>query len=167
MLMGDFNSHIRDDSNAIVDFKNYLCSLGLVQYVNFPTHGQGHSLDLVITKVANGVDIFSCELGPFISDHCAVKVVTKVSKENIFSKSVVFRNFKDMNDTQFAKDLAELSIASESVDQYVEQFEDEIKRLLDIHTPLIEKMQIYRSPKPWLSENIHSMKRQARRSEKL
>ena len=55
-------------------------------------------------------------------------------------------------------DLAELSVASESVDQYVELFEDEIKRLLDIHAPLIEKMQLYRSPKPWFSENIHSMK---------
>ena len=31
-----------------------------------------------------------------------------------------------MNDTGFANDLAELPIANESIDQYVDQFEDEI-----------------------------------------
>ena len=72
-----------------------------------------------------------------------------------------------MNYTEFAKGLAELSIASEFVDQHVKQFEYEIKRLLDKHAPVMEKMQIYRLPKPWFSENIHVMKRQVRRSEKL
>ena len=41
-----------------------------------------------------------------------------------------------MNDTQLSKYLAELSTASESVDQYVEQFEDEIIRLLDVSIDL-------------------------------
>ena len=43
-------------------------------------HIIGHSLDLVITEITNGVGILTCELGTFISDHCALKVVTKVKK---------------------------------------------------------------------------------------
>ena len=43
-----------------------------------------------------------------------------------------------MNDTQFAKDLAELPIASESVDQYVKKMKA-IKILLGINAPLMEK----------------------------
>ena len=139
MSIGYFNLHIHNDSSAIVYFNNSLCSLGLVQHVDLPTHTKGQSLDLVIIEAANGVNIFSWQSGPFISDHCAVKVVTTVKKENIVSKSVVFQNFKEMNYTNFAKDLAELSIASNCVDQYVDQFEDEIKRLLDKHAPLTEK----------------------------
>ena len=44
-----------------------------------------------------------------------------------------------MNVSQFSHDLAEISVTSESVDQYVEQFEDEVKRLLDAHAPMTEK----------------------------
>ena len=109
------------------------------QHVTFPTHVYGHSLDLVITEVANGVELLSCEPGPFISDHCAIKVVTKVKKENIISKTVVFRNFKDMDNSEFGSDLAKLSIESDSVETYVHQFEDEIGGLPDKHDPIKEK----------------------------
>ena len=54
--------------------------MGLIQHVTFPTHVHVHSLDLVITEVANGVELLSYEPGPSISDHCAIKVVTKVEK---------------------------------------------------------------------------------------
>jgi hypothetical protein len=167
MVMGDFNLHIKDDNNTIEEFNNSLYALGLVQHVNFPTHVHGQSLDLVITEVANGIDILSCEPSLFLSDHCAVKVITKVRKENIVSKSVVFRNFKDMDDIQFSDDLSQISICSESVDKCIEQFEDEIKNLLNKHAPMKEKMQIYRAPKPWFNEDIHIMKSKARRAEKL
>ena len=56
MIMGDFNLHIGDDSNAVSDFNNSLCALGLLQHVDFPTRIHGHSLDLVITELANVVD---------------------------------------------------------------------------------------------------------------
>ena len=122
------NLHIHNASRAIVDFSNYICSLGLEQHVFFPNHILGHSLDLVMTEVANGIDIFTCEPGTFISDYCVLEVVTKVKKSKILSANLCccFLNCKDMNDTGFANDLAELSIANESVDQYVDQFEDEI-----------------------------------------
>ena len=61
--MGGLNLHIHNDSSSIVDFNKSLCSLGLVQHVNFPTQIIGHSPDLVITEVANGVDILTCEPG--------------------------------------------------------------------------------------------------------
>ena len=102
-------------------------------HVNFPTHVHGHSRDLVITEVANGIDILSC---PFLSDHCAVKIVTEVRKENIVSKYVVFRNFKEMNDIEFSNDLSDISICSESHDQGEKQFQNKINILLDKHAPV-------------------------------
>ena len=93
----------------------------------------------MITEVANGVALLPCEPGPFISDQCAIKVVTKVKKENIISKTVVFRNFKDMDNSEFGSDLAKLSIESDSVETYVHQFEDEIGGLLDKHAHAKDK----------------------------
>jgi hypothetical protein len=167
MIMGDFNLHIHDDSSAVSEFNNSLFALGLLQHVDFPTHVHGHSLDLVITELANGVDLLSCEPGPFLSDHCAVKVVTRVKKENIVSKSISFRHFKDMDNEGFANDLNQMTICTDSVENFVDQFETEIEKLLNTHAPMKEKIQICRAPKPWFSESIMSLKRVMRRSERL
>lgn len=101
IVMGDFNLHIHEDSNAIVDFKNSLFTLGLEQYVDFSTHTGGHSLDLDITESVNGVNIQSCEPGPFISDHCVVKTVLNIKKESVVSKTAVPRNYKTLTRSNF------------------------------------------------------------------
>jgi formyltetrahydrofolate synthetase len=137
--MGDFNLHIHDDTSAISEFNNCLCAMGLEQHVHFPTQVFGQSLDLVITEVANGVELVSCEPGPFLSDHRVVKVVTKVKKENIISKSIIYRNFKDIDRSEFASDITNIKIESESVTEYVELFESEMKVIVDKHAPEIEK----------------------------
>lgn len=167
LLMGDFNLHINDDSNAVADFHNCLYALGLLQHVDFPTHIHGQSLDLVITESSNGVDLISCEPGPFLSDHCAVKVVTRVQKENIVSKSINFRNFKSIDNLDFAKDLSDMTILSESADSFVIEFENKLSAILDKHAPIVEKTVIYRAPKPWCTENIKNLKRVMRRLERL
>ena len=165
--MGDFNLHIHEDTNNISDLNRCLCAMGLQQHVHFPTQVFGQSLDLVITEVANGVELISCEPGPFLSDHRVVRVITKVNKENIISKSITYRNFKDIDHSEFASDISELKVESDDIDTYVELFEDEMKRLVDKHAPEKEKMQICRNPKPWFNERIYHLKRVLRKSERL
>lgn len=167
MVMGDFNLNINDHSNALSEFNNSLFALGLEQHVDFSTHIGGNSLDLVISEASNGVNIISCEPNSFVSDHCAVKIITNVKKENIISKSVTFRNFKNMNNSAFSSDLSKLSIECEHIDSFIEQFEGEIKNILDTHAPLEDKMKIYRAPKPWFSDDILHLKRLLRKSERL
>ena len=96
----------------------------------------------MITELSNGIDLLLCEPGPFLSDRCAVRVVTKVKKENIVSKSISYRNFKDKDNFEFSKDLCNMTIVSDSVDNFVDQFECKIEQLLDKHAPMIEKTQI-------------------------
>ncbi len=48
ILLGDFNIHVDSASNSFTrDFNSCLDSFGLHQYVGFPTHSKGHTLDLV------------------------------------------------------------------------------------------------------------------------
>lgn len=51
MIIGDFNIHV-DDPNDVyaVEFLDLLESMRLMQHVDVPTHEQGHTLDLVITR---------------------------------------------------------------------------------------------------------------------
>ena len=67
----------------------------MAQHVNFPTHVRG--LDLEINDVANGDNTFSCEPGPFFTNHCAVKVLTKSKKVHTVSKPLVFHYFLDVS----------------------------------------------------------------------
>ena len=82
IFLGDFNLHTNEKSTVTSDFQDSLFALGLEQHVNFSTHTGDIFLDLVITEVTNDVQIKPCEPGPFLSDHCVVKVTTKVEKEN-------------------------------------------------------------------------------------
>ena len=168
LVTGDFNLHISDTTNAtITEFNNSLCAMGLHQHVNFPTHTAGQCLDLVITEITNGVQLQSCEPGAFVSDHCVVKCILKVQKENIMSKTVEFRNFKNMDHANFSADIAKITIECDDVNSFVERYETEIEAILDSHAPMHKKTIICRDPKPWFNENILQLKRLLRRAERV
>ncbi|KAK3101096.1 hypothetical protein FSP39_000910 [Pinctada imbricata] len=167
MIMGDFNLHINTENNFTSDFQDSLFAMGLEQHVNFSTHTGGNILDLVITESVRGVELLSCQQGPFISDHCVIKIVTNVPKENIKSETVISRNFKDMDKQTFAQDLGEISVDSEDLDTYVTHLENAITDVLDKNAPVKEKTKIIREPKPWFTENILKLKRKCRRAERL
>ena len=139
LILGDFNLHINEETSAISDFKDSLFAMGLEQHVDFSTHVGGNSLDLVITEVVGGVEVLSCQTDVFISDHCVVKIITNVKKENIKSQTVSRRNFKDIDKSAFGHDLNEISIECEDVNAYVQQFETTIGSILDKHAPIKEK----------------------------
>src|SRR6218665_3546085 len=54
VLVGDFNVHVDTPSDTFPSsFLNLLSSVNLVQHVNFPTHIENHTLDLLITSTAS------------------------------------------------------------------------------------------------------------------
>ena len=85
LIMGDFNFHIEEDNSLIRDFNTHVSAMGLQQHVMFETHTVGHSLDLVITEIENGITVKQCVPGPYISDHCVVKVHLDLLTKNIVS----------------------------------------------------------------------------------
>jgi len=59
LLLGDFNFHFDDNSNAdTLRLKDMFSGLNLDQHVNGSTHKHGHYLDLVLTR-ANELDILN------------------------------------------------------------------------------------------------------------
>ena len=52
VIAGDFNLHIDNDEYPVPQlFINMMAALGLDCHVDFPTHENGHSLDLIFTKM--------------------------------------------------------------------------------------------------------------------
>src|SRR6218665_2101060 len=51
LITHDFNIHVDDPSDSFAsEFLTFLSSTNLTQHVNFPTHYQNHTLDLVVTS---------------------------------------------------------------------------------------------------------------------
>ena len=51
LIVGDFNFHVDNTrSSDTITFNKILESFNLQQHVNEPTHKQGHTLDLIITR---------------------------------------------------------------------------------------------------------------------
>lgn len=68
VLTGDFNIHIDDSINAnTTDFCSVLDTFGFSQHVQEPTHAQGQTLDLVISKGINISSVVVTDLA--LSDH--------------------------------------------------------------------------------------------------
>ncbi|KAK6180393.1 hypothetical protein SNE40_012558 [Patella caerulea] len=50
LIAGDFNFHYETNKPEVIKLSNLLSSFNLVQHVNEPTHDEGHTLDLIITR---------------------------------------------------------------------------------------------------------------------
>ena len=61
IILGDLNIHVNDsmDVNANI-FQDAMAATGLFQWVDFPTHRLGNTLDLVFTKRSSNIVICSC-----------------------------------------------------------------------------------------------------------
>ena len=60
IITGDFNMHVNNLQEAIADeFIQLIQVHGLIQLVDFPTHQNGNTLDLVLTNFQNNIEIES------------------------------------------------------------------------------------------------------------
>ena len=73
IICGDFNLHM-DVSNNLdaICFRDLLDSMGLVQHVKRPTHENGHTLDLIITRQCDNIVATEPSLERYFSENAAV-----------------------------------------------------------------------------------------------
>jgi hypothetical protein len=68
VISGDFNIHVDNPEKTHArDFLAVIDTFNLTQYMQDPTHSQGHTLDLVITK---GLTVSTHVVDLALSDHC-------------------------------------------------------------------------------------------------
>jgi len=84
VVCGDYNVHVDqpEDVNA-VRLKQLLQSFDCRQHVTGPTHVNGHTLDLVITRT--DTDISELRVGAMISDHALIRFTLCVKKSSVSS----------------------------------------------------------------------------------
>ena len=73
VIPGNLNLHVNDKSDTDTQqFIDMVEASGMKQLIDFPTHKQGNTLDLIITELAAEIPIKNVYCGPYISDHCII-----------------------------------------------------------------------------------------------
>ena len=69
IISGDFNIHADSDLTTSHNFSGILDNFHLTQPINFPTHDDGHTLDLLITRSSSTVITHLSQHESYQSDH--------------------------------------------------------------------------------------------------
>ena len=130
MIVGDFNIHVDNAMDGTArTFLDILDTLNLQQCVKEATHRCGHTLDLVITKkdasplVHNSINIDQLMLSDSL-DHrpvtCSINL--GMNKTEVKHVTQTVRNYKSMDKTSFAVDVARRLYVHQILDFMVKPF---------------------------------------------
>ena len=123
-----------------MNFADLLESFGLVQHVTEPTHEDGHTLDLIITRCSDGILSAPPIVGRFISDHASVCCKLLPEKPPFKKKELSYRKYKSIDLERFKSDLEASSLcldhrtvetSAEVVDKLATDYNSTLSMLID------------------------------------
>ena len=158
VICGDFNIHVYAMSPTVATFKSIIDSCCMTQYIDFPTHLHGHTLDLLMapSKFSAISDIKG--LG-FINDNKIIScVVDFPSLVTLMQEVVTFCQYHKMDIDKFRSDLLAISFVispSDDIDLLHDQYMSGLSGLLDIHAPVKNKQLIKPAPS-WITDEYRT-----------
>ena len=172
VITGDFNIHVDDASDrGARRFLDLLESFGLSQFVTGPTHKQGHTLDLVITRSDLPPPEISVE-PPLISDHSVVNFLVPLQRPPPRMVDVSTRAWKGFDKENFRKDLLNSRLCMTqnyqnlSVDDLQRTYDSVLASLLDKHAPAHSVRRHYQPMTPWFDSDCVAARRRTRALER-
>ena len=174
LILGDFNYWIDDPSLKpySLEFVELLELNNMINHVLSSTHIHGHTLDLVLTP-GDTECVQSVEVMPIdhhVSDHALIICSLAVPKPLSYSKSIVFRSYRDINFEEIGCEiqhgLGADGVSPVSGDVLVSDFNSFFGALQDRFCPLITKTIQVREDSPWYTRAVSELRRQRRRAER-
>jgi len=170
-LVGDFNFHVEDTTNAAaLQFLNILDCFNLRQHVNEATYQGKHVLDLLITRHDEHIIDNIVVRDPAISDHSAVFCKLLVKKQPFEKIVTKCRKLKSIDVESFSKDINSSTLLTfsdhEDISDLINQYESVLASTLDHHAPIKERVVTLRPCEPWYTEDIKAEKAKRRRLER-
>ena len=187
VIVGDFNFHVDNTRNSdTITFNNILESFNLKQHVNEPTHKQGHTLDLIITRnedrLVNDIKLHDPVISDHTSVHCTLTETTTTSlqkpqsdhmsvhctltettttclqKPQLQQTEINYRKLNDINMSSFNQDLEVLNFDDDyDLPVLIDKYENTLKETLQKHAPLKRRITI-RPSSPRYNEEIGKKK---------
>ena len=159
IIVGDFNIHVdcSDGCNDASNFLDLLQSFGLTQHVTGPTHEDGHTLDLIITRSFDKVVSTNPVIDTYVSDHASVLCNRDCGKPTEFQEKVSFRKLMSIDMDVFREKVSRSELCTKSftdLEELVGCYNTTLTNLLDQYAPVKTRTIIKRKCVPWFNGDI-------------
>ena len=142
-----------DNRNDALTFLEILDLYNLEQHVRGPTHKDGHTLDLVITRRnCKLVSPPKVDTRTLPSDHSAIRCNVDISRPDPSTKRIRSRRTRNINALEFRKDIRSSLESMSSItdlDIMVDGYNQSLLKTLDEHASEMERTVILRPHAPW------------------
>ena len=172
LITGDLNFHFDDISDEKAnELKSLLTSFNLQQHVQQSTHRNGHTLDLVISRIDDPcVTSVNAEDHGF-PDHFPVFINTNLAKPPAPKKSISYRRIKTINPETLRDAISQSSLVTTNFDDFpldhqVNLYHHELSAILDELAPLKTRTIACRTNAEWFNEEIRKAKQERRQAER-
>ena len=147
LILGDFNVHFNDsESVESKQLDTLFETYSLHQHVLSPTHQQGHTIDLLLTRADDAPEEVRVT-DPLISDHSAVIFQLSTSKPPLPVRIVQSKNFQAFDAAAFRRDIQESELASvpnsSGPEQLASLYTKITTHILDKHAPLNTRISLF------------------------
>ena len=161
------------DSFYATKLMKLLEDFNMVQYVNFPTHKDGGTLDLVISDITDSLK-FSHPSGSDSgteSDHFSVSINIECSVEHRPStKTISYRRYNDLDADILAEEIRSSILCTDlvypSLDDAVKLYNEIVTAAIDKLCPVVTKKVNVNRSSPWYDLELRELKRKRRRAER-
>ena len=119
-------------------FRDILSNHSLCQHVSGPTHMDGHTLDLIITKLTDNL-VSKTTVSDFLTDHGAVHCDLHLPKPQPLRHSVQYRNYAAIEKEMLRVNIEASSLCLDlatSAASLLDQYHNTLLVILDKHAPV-------------------------------
>ena len=162
VILGNFNLHVNDKADTDAQqFIDMVEASEMKQFIDFPTHKQGNTLDLIITELAAEVQIKNVYCGHYISDHYIITCTCNIPNTKMVTKQIKYRDFNKVNMMEMIEDmnLDSINLVSENLEELMSEFRSCVAKSLEKHTPMKLSTTPFRESRPWYNQELQSLKR--------
>ena len=170
-VVGDFNVPFGKVNDTTYEaMKRILSGLGLHQVVNEQTHTHGNTLDWVILRENDKLELLQVDHHHCVSDHSLVSFSIVLDPECRSQPPISVRSLRRMNMPIFLRDIEDglgASLTSEaSLDESLSAFNEALRTALDTHAPVKVVHPKGSTHKGWYDDEINEERLKRRRLER-
>ena len=145
-------------------------SFDLHQYVDFPTHIHGHSLDFMISSP--GCNVLFVSASDLISDHFsgAANLQIPSNHSRTIPQTIKYRKLQSINMEAFKDDIQNSDLIrypKTNATELALRYDSVLYTLINFHAPLVTKKISIKPPYPWMTPAILASKRYRRYLERV
>ena len=174
VICGDFNYWVDDPSSKpfSAEFVELLDLSNFENFVSFPTHLSGPTLDLILAPVGSEYvkHVEALPIDSDMSDHALILFSLEVMRPHAVKKTITFHSYRNVDNNSIVNDIKHilnvLDVSSLTAEDCTIWYNNFLNSLENKFCPLISKEILVKADAPWYDHTVAVLHRQCRRAER-